>query len=1146
MKKFSTLYTTLALLFVVYLFGSFSSNPPNGFTGAPPSGNTCMLGNGGCHSGGNFGGSVSISGLPSSIMPSTVYPIVVTVSFPGTMGTAVRGGFQMTVQDAANNFVGSYSNPGANSGIEGAFFDHRNAKFFNGSMSVTYTVDWTSPAGPDGAVITMYAAGNVANGNGNTTGDQIVTTQQAGTLTIPSPPPDASITSSTNVTCNGGSDGSATASGSGGAGPIFSFQWSNGASGATANNLPAGTYTVTVTDGGGGTATAMVMITEPPALSVSISNQTNIDCNNPTGSATASGNGGTPGYNFAWSTGATTATTNLPAGAHAVTVTDANNCTSTAVVTILEDTTPPAAEAGPARQLNCNTMALILNGIGSATGANISYQWTTADGNITGGATTLFPAVNASGTYTLTVSNSANGCNNSDFTTVTSDMTPPVANAGANMFLDCAVMMVNLNGTGSSAGANITYLWTTPDGNIVSGSTTTTPQVSGGGTYTLTVTNTDNGCTATDQAVVTEDVNMPTSNAGADKTLTCTVTSLQLDGTGSAQGANFTYQWTTATGNIVSGATSLTPTVNAPGMYCIEVRDNSNNCVSMDCVDVSQNTTPPAANAGNNKELTCTSASVVLDGSASAQGPSISYQWTTADGNITEGATTTMPTVDAVGTYTLTVTNNDNGCTATSNVSVSLNTTPPDANAGVDKALNCNTFAVNLDGSSATTGATFSWTGPNAFSSNLQNPSVSDIGTYTLTVTDPNNGCTAMDATEVTQTPPPTASISNQTNVDCNGASSGSATAAGSSGTPPYTFAWSSGGTMATENNLPAGDFTVTVTDADGCTATAMLTLTEPPVLIANATSTNASDMGLMDGSATANPTGGTPVYSYNWSNGGTTQTITGLGAGMFTVTVTDANGCTAVETVSVSDVNCSLVSVNFSSTDVSCNGDNDGTATVTVNNGTEPITYLWSTGGMEATETGLPAGTVSVTITDANNCSVAGNVTISEPPVLNLNVTAQTNVDCNGSATGTATVAASGGTPGYNFAWSTGGLAATENNLPSGTHAVTVTDANGCTTFTEVTITEPDALTAGLSATDETVLGGNDGTASAKPTGGTPGYTFLWDNGQTTATISNLAPGQYCVTITDAKGCTFNACTMVNPFNCGAMTVTISAENVS
>ncbi len=1142
MKKFYTLYTTLALLFVGYLFVSFSSNPPNGLTGAPPTGSTCMLGNGGCHSGGSFGGSVSISGLPASITPSTTFPITVTVSF--SSGSPARGGFQMTVQDASNTFVGSYSNPLANSGIEGAFFDHRNAKFFGGNSSVSYTVDWTSPAGPIGETITMYAAGNVANGNGNTTGDEIVTTQKAGVLS--NGPPTATITTSTNVSCNGGIDGSATAQASGGAGGPFSFMWSNGATTATVSNLSAGTHTVTVTDSGGGTNTDMVTITEPSALSISISNQMNIDCNNPTGSATATGSGGTPGYTFAWSTGASTATVNLSAGAHSVTVSDANNCTSTAGVTITEDITPPAAEAGPAKQLDCNSALAFLSGVGSATGANISYQWTTIDGNILGGATSLSLVVNATGTYTLTVSNSTNGCNNSDFTTVTSDMTPPVANAGANMFLDCAMMMVNLDGSGSSAGANITYLWTTPDGNIVSGSTTTSPQVGGAGTYTLTVTNSDNGCTATDQAVVTEDVNMPTSNAGVDKTLTCTVTSLQLDGTGSAQGANFTYQWTTANGNIVSGATGLTPTVNTTGMYCIEVRDNSNNCVSMDCVNVSQNTTPPVANAGNNKELTCTSLSVDLDGSASAQGPSISYQWTTSDGNITAGATTTMPTVDAVGTYTLTVTDNDNGCTAISNVSVSLNTTAPDANAGADKALNCNTSSVSLDGSSATAGATFSWTGPNAFSSTMANPSVSEVGTYTLTVTDPNNGCVAMDVVEVTQTPPPTASISAQTDVDCKGASTGSATAAGSSGTPPYTYVWSSGGTMATENNLPAGTFTVTVTDTDGCSATAMVTLTEPPALIANASSTNATATGATDGTATANPMGGTPAYSYNWSNGATTQSITGLGAGMFTVTVTDANGCTAVETVSVSDVNCSLVSLSFSSTDASCNGGNDGSATVSVANGTEPITYLWSTGGMTATETGLPAGTVSVTITDVNNCSVAGNVTISEPPILNLNVTAQTNVDCNGSTTGTATVEASGGTPGYNFAWSSGGLAATESGLPSGTHTVTVTDANGCTTFTEVTITEPDAISAGLSATDESALGANDGTASANPAGGTPGYTFLWDNGQTTSMISNLAPGQYCVTITDANGCTSTACTMVNGFNCGSMTVTVSGENVS
>lgn len=1061
-NKLRPIYSFMTVLLMGYMFMSNSGNPPNGFTGAPPTNSTCASSANGCHFGGNFGGSVSITGLPASVMGGNTYNITVTVSF--TTGNPSRAGFQMTALDASNAPIGTWSNAGPGVSILGQFVEHSGAQNFGAGNSVTWTVDWTAPLAAGS--VTMYACGNIANGSG-TGGDDIRTTSEMRTITG-APMVTASITASTNASCFGMCDGTATAQGSGGSGPPYFYSWSTNPpqSTQTAINLCAGNYTVTVSDIAGASGTASVSITEPSEMIASITSVTHITCSVSIGSATVAAVGGTPGYSFNWSNGQSGATaTFLTPGTFFVTATDANLCTDIQQVTINANTTPPNAEAGPNMTIDCVNTSVTLNGTGSATGANISYQWN-GPGIVSGG-NTLMPEVNMPGTYDLTVTNNSTGCSNTDQTTVFDDTLAPTADAGADMELNCNVNQVTLDGSMSSSGANITYSWSTVNGNIVSGANTTMPVVDAAGLYTLVVTNTSNGCTSEDSAVVTENITAPTAVAQAANGLDCINSTVIVDGTGSSSGSTFSYQWTGPC--IVSGANTLMAVVDCAGTYCLEVTDNTNGCTSMACVVLDEDIVAPIADAGPSMVLNCNNSSVNLDGTGSSQGANYSYLWSGPD--IQSGGTTLTPLVGAAGTYSLTVTDN-------------------------------------------------------------------------------NNGCTSVDATTVTETTPPTATASVNNHVDCNGNATGSATATASGGNPPYNFSWSSGGTSATENNLPAGTHTISVIDQDNCTATATVTITEPAVLIANASATGETSAGANDGTATADPTGGTTNYSYNWSNGGNTQTITGLAPDDYTVTVTDANNCTAVETVTVNSFDCSGVTISMSSNDVSCNGGSDGAASANLMNGATPITYSWSNGGTTQSIGNLGAGSYSVTATDANNCEVIGNVTISEPALLEIASTMEVNVDCNGNATGEATVTPTGGTPGYTYLWDDPFAQTTQTatNLAAGTYNPTVTDANGCTATTSISITEPTALAANVSSTDETAAGANDGTATANPSGGTPGYIYTWDDpgASTTAMISNLAPGTYCVTITDTNGCTATACTDVLPFSCSGIVTSLTFSDVT
>ena len=412
-----------------------------------------------------------------------------------------------------------------------------------------------------------------------------------------------------------------------------------------------------------------------------------------------------------------------------------------------------SANAGPDKLLTCTVASLQLSGSSATAGAQ--YSWTASGGGaIVSGAATATPSVNAAGTYTLTVTNPASGCKATDEAIVTRNATLPHADAGPDKLLTCTVTSLQLSGSSTTAG--VSYSWTASGGGaLASGAATATPTVNTPGTYTLTVTNPTTGCKATDVALVTRNNTVPDASAGPDQQLTCTVNSLQLNGSSATSGVS--YSWTASGGGVInSGAGTATPDVTSAGTYTLTVTNLLNSCTATDVALVTRNITPPNANAGPDKQLTCAAPALQLSGSSATAGAT--YSWTASGGGqISANAGTATPTVNAAGTYTLTVTNPANGCTATDQASVSSNTTPPPADAGPDRQITCTILQAQLGTASSSTALQYSWSvnqgGNSSAGQQTAQITVHSPGTYTLTVTDPANGCSSTDEAIVARIP---------------------------------------------------------------------------------------------------------------------------------------------------------------------------------------------------------------------------------------------------------------------------------------------------------------------------------------------------------------------------------------------------------
>ena len=398
-------------------------------------------------------------------------------------------------------------------------------------------------------------------------------------------------------------------------------------------------------------------------------------------------------------------------------------------------------------------------------------------------------------------------------------------------------------------------------------------------------------------------------------------------------------------------------------------------------------------------------------------------------------------------------------------------------------------------------------------------PASVPAGTYSVMITDAN-GCMygstygGDSATYV----PYSSGMSVTTSASPANCTNGTATVnTVTGGTSPYTYLWSNGLTTQAISGLVTGLYSVDITDAQGCLATQYVYVPQSVSITLNPV-TNPATCLQSNGSVAVFPSGGQAPYTYAYSNGANTQTVTGLATGSYSVIVTDANGCHGSNNFYVAAT--SPIIANYSTTATSCSSPNGG-STLTINGGTAPYTVNWYTSPAQSgtTLTGVYPGTYSFTITDAAGCVRNGNVSV---PVQNpMYVTiSHSNSTCL-SNSGSASVNVSGGTPPFTYLWSNGATTSAITGLSSGYYSCTVTDAAGCSIIKSTGITINSPLNINFTTAMASCIFSSDGSATVIPTSGTSPYTYSWSTGATTATISGVPSGHYYVLVTDAVGCT-------------------------
>lgn len=975
----------------------------------------------------------------------------------------------------------------------------------NGTANVTatggtspYNYTWNNNPNPNSSNLANVAGGNytinISDGHGCTVDSAI-------TILAPLPPTISNATF-TSPLCFGGT-GSASVTVINGTTPI-NYTWSPNVSITnTANNIPAGTYLVTVSDFYNCIDTQSFALTQPAALNAVVSNVNNVNCyGESNGSIDITTSGGVLPYIFSWNNNQNTEDLNgLAVGTYSLTITDAHNCTFALNNIAVTQPTSLVINSLSATPATCGNLNGTTNIVVSGGTAGYNYTWNN-NPNPNSSSLANLPG----GNFSIWVSD-AHGCSVDSMITVIAPLSPIIS---ASNFTN----PLCFGGTGSAAitvsngTAPLNYTWNpnVSTSNIANNITA--------GTYLVTVSDFYN-CTDTQTFVLTQPTGLNAVVNNITNANCYGESNGAIDITTSGGVLPYTFSWTTNQ--------TTEDLANIPaGTYSLTITDANNCSFSINNISVTEpnaltitslSSTP--ATCGNNNGTTA----VVVAGGTVAY----NYTW-----NSNLALNNSSLSNLAGGLYTIHI-SDAHGCITDSTITVAA-PLPPSISASTFTNPLCfgGTGSASVTVINGTSPINYAWS-PNVSTTNTASNIVA--GTYIVTVSDFYN-CTASQSFILTQSAALTASTTSITNVNCYGESNGSINITPVGGNLPYTYTWSTNPIQTIQDaiNLPAGNYTVTVSDANACNYSINnIVVTQPPLLAINALTSTPATCNLSNGATNVNVVGGTLPYNYTWNSNlaWNNNSLSNLAGGLYAINISDAHGCLTDSFITVAVPIPPTISASSFTNPVCFGG--TGTASISVSNGTLPLNYVWNP-NVSATNTAnnLTAGNYFVTVTDFYNCTDTQSFVITQPPILSINVN-NTNEPCFGDTKAMAVITGQGGVLPYIYSWSNSASGDDSLlNLPAGNYTAYITDNNNCLVSQNFIVTQPAQLT-GLAIGDTICMGFSDGTASVVIGGGTLPYNYLWSNGvSTSATALNLPAGTYLIEVTDANGCKITENTQV------------------